>query len=231
MWMRITCILASFNRPTWIQHSLASVAAQTHKDYELVIIDESDSFDVHSVVRRFGFPKVHVVHHDVTPEERAKINRLSVNINEGLRMATGALICYLADDDFYYPGWFEAASRFFEVNPQVGAGFGKLTYSNSRDLVYPKDSKVLFPDGIIGDPFCRLDHNQIAHRRLQPPIEWPTDRSTLTAPDGLFMREVGKRYPFHPIHAFAAVKRAYHGKNLQQSVDVYNAGHMSGPRE
>lgn len=229
--MKISCILTSFNRPNWIRHSLASIASQTHRDYELLVIDESETFDVREVVAGFKFPDVKVIHHDVTAEERAKINRLSVNVNEGLGMAGGDLICYLADDDFYYPDWFAAASAFFSAHPQVHAGFGKLAYGHSREWVYPSNPEVLFPKGILADPYCRLDHNQIIHRPMRPPILWPTDPSTLTAPDGLFMREVGRRHPFYPIEAFSAVKRMNHGKNLQHAADEYRAGHMKGNRE
>jgi hypothetical protein len=52
----------------------------------------------------------------------------------------------------------------------------------------------------------------------------------VSAPDGIFMRAVGARHPFHPISAFAAVKRM-HGKNLQQAVPQYLAGKMKGARE
>mgnify|MGYP003576619594 CR=1 FL=1 len=229
--MKVTCILTSFNRPNWVRHSLGSVFCQTHQDYELIVIDESEIFDIRPVVAKLPFREVKVVHHDVSAEERAKVNRLSVNINEGLNLATGDLVCYLADDDFLYPEWFSEASSFFSKNPGVFAAFGKLARSYSREWIYPTDPEIVFPNGIISDPFCRLDHNQIVHRKLQPPIEWPIDKSTLSAPDGLFMREVGKRYPFHPIPVFAAVKRMEHGKNLQNDADIYMGGHMRGARE
>lgn len=229
--MKITCILTSFNRPNWIRHALASVAEQTHRNYELIVIDESETFDVRPVVAEFQLPSVRVVHHDVTAEERAKINRLSVNVNEGLAMATGDLICYLADDDFYYVEWFAEAVKFFQAHRDVHAGYGKLLFSHSRERVYPQRWDGIFPNCIIEDPYCRLDHNQIIHRPLRPAILWPTDPSTLTAPDGLFMRAVGRRHPFHPIPASAAVKRMSHGKNLQHSADEYRAGHMEGTRE
>lgn len=228
--MKITCILASFNRPTWIQHSLSSVFLQTYKDYELIVIDESDAFDIHSVVGKFVFSEVKVVHHDVTPEERARVNRLSVNVNEGLRMATGDLICYLADDDFYYPNWFSDASCFFKAHPGVHAGFGKLRYTGSRGMEYPKAGEIRFFSSPIRDPYCRLDHNQIIHRKLVPPIAWNEELHSVSAPDGVFMRAVGARHQFYPIDAFAAVKRM-HGKNLQHSVPQYLGGKLKGTRE
>ena len=228
--MKITCILTSFNRPSWVRQAIASVAEQTHKDYELLVMDESTTFDVHKAVEEFRLPSVRVFHFDVDPKERAKVNRLSVNINEGLRVAAGDLVCYLADDDFYFPGWFAAASGFFETHPAISAAFGKLTYTRSKDREYPKDGKVVFFKDIISDPYCRLDHNQIIHRRFSPPILWPEEPSTISAPDGLFMRRVGKTHPFHPVDAWSSVKRM-HDKNLQRAVHVYRSGAMDGTRE
>jgi spore maturation protein CgeD len=228
--MKITCILTSFNRPSWVRQAIASVAEQTHKDYELLVMDESTTFDIQKTLEEFRLPSVRVFHHDISPKERASVNRLSANINEGLRAATGDLICYLADDDFYFPGWFSAASAFFKTNLSISAAFGKLRYTRSRDREYPKDGKVIVFETPIEDPFCRLDHNQIIHRRFSPPILWPEEPGTIGGPDAYYMRLVGKKYPFHPIAEWAAVKRM-HDKNLQNAVQLYRAGKMDGSRE
>lgn len=228
--VKVTCILTSFNRPTWVRQALGSVAAQTHLNYELIVVDESDAFDVHEAVSEFAFPSVKVIHFDIRPEERKGVNRLSRNVNEGLKAASGDLICYLADDDFYFPGWFAAASGYFERNPGMSAAFGKLIYTRSRGPEYPTSGQRRFFEGPVADPFCRLDHNQIVHRRFKPPIPWPEDAAMIGGPDAYFMKKVAERHLFHPIFAWAAVKRL-HGKNLQQAVDVYRAGKMGGIRE
>ena len=228
--MKVSCILASYNRPNWVRQAIGSVAAQTHKDYQLIVIDDSTIFKVSDAVKEFPLTEVKVVHFDVKTEDRRKKNRLSININHGLKLATGGLVCYLGDDDYYYPDWFRSASDFFESAPSIHAGFGKLRYTRSREREYPKEGEIRFFETPLKDPYCRLDHNQIIHRRFTPPVPWDEALHTVSAPDGLFMRAVGAKYPFHPIHAFAAVKRL-HDKNLQQAVPEYRAGKLEGPRE
>ena len=216
--MKISCILTSFNRPKWIQQALHSVMVQTYRDYELIIIDESTEFDIHSVLVGFKFPHLSLVRYQVSEEVRDRTNRLSINVNKGLRLATGDLICFLADDDFLYPTWFADAVEFFKKNPSVGAGFGRLFYTRLAAMEHPDDktASCRFFNRVIVDPCNKLDHNQIIHRPTPTLVEWPEEIEAFTAPDGLYARKVARHYPFHPIYANAAVKRL-HGKNLQDS--------------
>lgn len=230
--MKISVILTSFNRPKWIRDSLKSLEDQTYRDFEVIVIDESDEFDVKDAVRCLKVPQMLIRHHKVTPEERMKTNRLSVNCNEGLRLASGDLVCFLADDDYYYPDWFAAAVNFFRTHPLAQVGFGKLVYSSDPAMVFPKvdPSQVRFYKDIVKDPFNKLDHNQVIHRRWNKPFEWPAGVHTVCGPDAYYFREIGTQYPFHPIDSFAAVKRI-HRKSLLETQAIYINGFMEGLRE
>lgn len=231
--MKVSVILASFNRPYWVRQAIKSVADQTYKNYQLVVVDESNILDIHEVVREFKLTEVAIKKNLVAPEQRSKTNRLSMNINEGLRAATGDLICYLADDDYYYPTWFEQAVAFFKSSPGVGAAFGKLVYSNSREMEFitdPAPVNLRFFNEVLSNPFDKVDHNQAMHKRFDPPLSWSENLQDVGGPDAYFFRDVAKTFPFHPIDSFAAVKRV-HSKNLQVSLKDYYGGKMNGVRE
>lgn len=228
--MKITCLLTSYNRPRLVRQSLRSIAQQSHKDYELIVLDESSIFDIRRVTSDFVFSDIRVEHFAVPAAARRTQNRLSIKINVGLSMAKGDLICYLCDDDYYYPDWFKKASEFFEANSNVSVGFGALSYTPSMDMVFPTDGPRLFHESVVLNPMNMLDHNQVIHRRFIPPIVWPERMDTLSGPDAYYFRDVSGRYPFHPIKHFAAVKRV-HPKNLQSTIDHYVSGGAEGPRE
>lgn len=231
--MKVSVILASYNRPQWVRQSIKSIADQTHKDYQAVIIDESDAFDIHEVVKEFELTEVSVKKCVVSKDQRATTNRLSININTGLDRATGDLVCYLADDDYLYPNWFADAVAFFEAHPKVSAAFGKLVYSDSREMVFPTDPppvNLRFFDKIMTDPFDRIDHNQGIHRRFDPPIKWNEHVNNVGGPDAYYWRDVARHHWFYPIPVFAAVKRV-HKKNLQSSLKDYYSGSLGGVRE
>ncbi len=231
--MRISCILCSYNRPTMILDALDSILSQTHQDYEVIIVDDSDLFDIHATVSKYPFPKVTVLHNAVSEAEVARQNRLAINCNAGLRAAKGDLVCFLGDDDYYYKDWFRSAAHHFTSHPDISAAFGKLSYHVGSECCFPEDREEVrfFPYPVI-DPFRKLDHNQVIHRRFDPAFVWNecADRANMDSPDGFYWREIARHYVFHPIPRFAAVKRI-HRKNLQRILDTHRAGKEGRLRE
>jgi glycosyltransferase involved in cell wall biosynthesis len=228
--MKISCILTSFNRPRWVKHALKSVADQTHRDFELIIIDDSTLFDIRETAGHFALPTCIIRHYDLEASQRVRENRISVNMNTGLSMCSGDLVCFLCDDDYYYDTWFASASAYFEANPYVHVAYGKLIYSSSREMIFPEAGTVRYPGTVVQMPFNVLDHNQVIHRNFVPSVKWPEDPSKIAGPDAYYWAELAKRYPFHPINAHAVVKRL-HEKNLQKQWETHLAGNLDELRE
>ncbi len=212
-----------------LREALKSIADQTHRDYQLIVVDDSSRINAFDAVREFDFPESRVIHERVSPEERAQVNRLGVNINKGLRHATGDVITYLADDDAYFPGWFAAVSDHFEKHPDHQVAFGVLKYCRD-EIDFSETGETRFWDETIYDPMGKLDHNQVIHRRFDPPVKWLENLGSETNSDGWFFNQLAISHPFHPISSWAAVKRI-HSKNLQGSVSLYQSGQMSDLRE
>jgi glycosyltransferase involved in cell wall biosynthesis len=228
--VKISCILASFNRPTFLRQALKSVVDQTHKDYQLVVVDDSTKMNIFEIMPQFEFTESVVIHENVSASARARVSRLGVNINTGLEHATGDVIVYLADDDYYFPGWFEAVSRFFESHPDVKVGFGILKYSSSLEMDLAECGEIRFWNEVVNPSERLLDHNQVAHRRFDPPQKWQEGLGTESNSDFWFFTQIANEHAFHPINSFAAVKRL-HGKNLQNSISLYQSGKMDDLRE
>ncbi len=231
--LKVSCILTSFNRPRWVRDALRSVAVQTHRNFELIVIDESDEFEIEEAVKEFSFPEVYVRSSRIDPSIRRLENRLSVNCNRGLSMVSGDLICFLADDDYYYPDWFEKAVKHFEENQSHQAAFGRLVYSYSPVMGFspnPDPKTVRWYQHPTSEPAGKLDHNQVIHRRFEPHFNWPTAIGTLAGPDAVYFQEIARQHNFHPIDAYACVKRL-HPKSLLESQQTYIGGAMEGLRE
>lgn len=216
--MKITCVLTSFNRPNLVKHALKSVADQTHQDIELLVFDDSSAFDIRPVVEEFKFKNVRVFHEDLTPERRKTENRLSINCNRGLKEATGDVLTFLCCDDYYHPTWFENAARFFTENPDKSVCFGILTYTrNNLEMVFPEGGERRWFNHVVKKPKCTLDHNQVMHRRFDPPFQWPLEMGTLRFPDAFYFEKIADAgHDFYPVNADAVVKR-HHNKNLQNT--------------
>lgn len=230
--MLVNCVLLSYNRPVWLRHALASVAGQTHKDYRLLVIDESTIFDVDQVVEEFELTDVLIHKVPVRVEDRPKRNPVGANMNIAMGMVEKGLVVFLCDDDYYYPTWFAAASQHFEENQNHQAGFGILNYSEDPTMILRPVTQWgrRFSFVPVTDPFCRLDHTQVVHRVFQPPYRWPEEFGKIKEPDGYYFREIAKDHVFHPIHSLAVVKRE-HKKALRWNVKAIEDGTLEARRE
>ncbi len=227
---KISCILTSFNRPRMVRQALKSVKDQTHQDYELIIMDDSSIFDIYPVVAEFGFKDVTVSHTDVTPERRASENRCGININRGLEIARGDIVCYLCDDDFFYPTWFAAVASFL-THPGINVCYGRLFFTHSAEMDFPAGGPCIWPGHPIFDPYAVLDHNQVAHRRFDPPFKWPETIDLLGIPDGTYFRTVARAgNPFYQLDTPAVVKRK-HSKSIHAAPAEITEGRAENARE
>lgn len=220
--MKVSCILTSYNRPNFLRQALRSVEGQSWKNYELLVVDDSDPelLDVQKVLKDFRFPAIRVWpwcgHYDGRKEE----NRLAVQMNRALREATGDLIVYLPDDDYYFPDWFSEAVAFFGERPKALQAFGSLHYTTSPHFDFTQTSGVRWFDHPIYRPRGVLDHGQVVHRRRTPAVLWPEEPQKRMEPDGFFFEELAQDGPFLPIPNASAVVKRLHGKCFQRSEDT-----------
>lgn len=92
--MRFSLIVATINRTNELQKLLASLDRQTHRDFEVVVVDQNPDERLLPILNAF--------------RDRFEIRRvesaagLSRARNIGLRTATGDVVCF-PDDDCWYP--------------------------------------------------------------------------------------------------------------------------------
>lgn len=226
--MKISCILTSYNRPKWLNHSLKSISDQTYRNFELLVFDDSTLFNIHDIIKQYAFPSVKVTHNNVSASQRRAENRLGMNCNAGLKAASGDVVCFLCDDDYYFPGWFEACAKFFSDarNKDKDAAFGILIYSKDPEMTFPTGGKRRFFEVPVRKPWGTLDHNQVVHRKFKYPFRWPVGMEHVTTTDGTYFDEIAKSGRlFYPIPEYAAVKRI-HPKNLQ--ITTHHLGKPEG---
>ncbi len=89
-----TVILTTFNRPELLVDALASLAAQTWRDFEVILVNDHGS-PVEALIADCEFPLTYLY--------LGRNSGLSAARNAGLRQARGRYIVYLDDDDIYLP--------------------------------------------------------------------------------------------------------------------------------
>jgi hypothetical protein len=102
----ISVIIPLFNKGAYIDRALDSVAAQTHPDLDVVIVDDGSTDDGPDRVRRRSDLRIRFVSQPNAGPGAAR--------NRGLAEIRGTLVAFLDADDAWAPEYLENAARAFE---------------------------------------------------------------------------------------------------------------------
>jgi glycosyltransferase involved in cell wall biosynthesis len=111
---RVSVIVPTYNRPERLEETLRSIAGQTLRDVEIIVVNDG-GLDVAPVIARCG-GEMEIAH------LRHKTNRgLAAARNTGLRRARGRYIAFLDDDDIFLPHHLQTLADFLERSGQRAA--------------------------------------------------------------------------------------------------------------
>lgn len=109
----VTVVIPTWNRPKMCQEAVASVMAQTWKDFQVLIVDDGSSSDAIDELQNKNWR-----------DRRVKLIRqehrgVSSARNRGISEAQGTFIAFLDDDDLWRPEKLERQMEFFRAHPEA----------------------------------------------------------------------------------------------------------------
>lgn len=159
---RISVLLPLYNGESYIREAVESVIAQTHRDFELLILDDGSRdgslAQVREIARRD--PRVRVI---------ARENRgLTETLNELLAAATGELVARMDADDVCLPDRFARQVAFLAEHPEVVCVGGDAEMIDERGrfltvLHVPEDDAEIQRQALVGH--APLFHPSVMIRR------------------------------------------------------------------
>jgi len=109
----LTMVIPTYERPEFLAECLATVAAQTRKDFDLIVLDNASSKDYGPVLERFSALGIEYI-------------RNKTNIGSGANHTKAREICSRSrfglvfhDDDLMHPRLVEWALEALETHPRV----------------------------------------------------------------------------------------------------------------
>jgi glycosyltransferase involved in cell wall biosynthesis len=109
---RTSVIITSYNYARYLSTAMASVLAQTDRDFELIVVDDDSSDDSLALARGCADPRVRVM---------AQPHRgLGAARNTGIGAARGRYIAFLDADDVWAPDKLRRQCEILERQPDVG---------------------------------------------------------------------------------------------------------------
>lgn len=126
----VSVLMPTFNRRRWLPRAIESVVAQSYPQFEAIVVNDGGEC-VEDVVQQFADERL--VYVELPRGGKSK----ALNVAAG--MATGDLICYLDDDDIYYPCHLETLVAAHLENP-------------SRQALYSDAVVAYYSSGSSGQP-------------------------------------------------------------------------------
>lgn len=141
----VSVIVPTRNRPEQLERAMASIAAQTFPDYEVIVVNDGGS-DVTEVMA-----KAHHQQQTLRLITHPSSLGAAAARNSGIRMSRGEYIAYLDDDDIYYPRHLEILIR---TARNTGACF---LYSQSVHAQYSSHDGRRLWHRLHSDQPCELE--------------------------------------------------------------------------
>jgi glycosyltransferase involved in cell wall biosynthesis len=185
----VSVIIITRNRPELFKRAMASIAAQDYRPIEVIVVDNVSDVPVTVEPGDLSL-KIH---------RNAAMRNLSANRNLGVGLASGSLVCFLDDDDYFLPGKLSLlASRMDGAD---------LCYGNTR-MVGPGGQTlgVCRGSGGLADlMFYRFVHPNSTLMRRAVLDEVLFDETLTTYEDVDFIFEVFRRFRVRHVDELVAV--------------------------
>jgi len=164
----VTVIIPAYNHEDFVVEAIASVFAQSLKDFELLIVDDGSTDSTLNRIRTFDDPRITVI---VQENQGA-----AAALNRGLEESKGRYISILNSDDRYHPDRLQRLCEMLENSPGVALAATGIKVINreggseiaawlERGLDYYKKSGSMF-FAVIRDNFICSTSNLFFRREL-----------------------------------------------------------------
>lgn len=135
----ITVIIPTYNRSQYIKQAIDSALNQTHKNIELIIIDDGSKDNTSEVLKKY--------------DTYSNINNIALNHNAGvanarnlgLKEAKGDYIAFLDSDDFWEKNKIELQLNEFDKDSNIGlvhTGVIEFGKGWEREKIWEKENRL-----------------------------------------------------------------------------------------
>ena len=153
----VSVVIPLYNKVRHIERALDSVLAQTHPEFEVIVVNDGSTDGSERVVEQYTDPRIRLVN-----QENAGV---SVARNRGITEAKGELVAFLDADDEWLPEHLATICRLKSKYPECGA------YASSYRVVSAKGRQAVYASGGIPEhPWEGVLHSYFRAALTSDPI-------------------------------------------------------------
>lgn len=115
----VSIIIPCYNAQKWLREAIDSCLSQTHKEREIIVVDDGSTDQTVAIAREYGSRLI--------LESLAQNQGVSYARNVGFQLSKGDYIQYLDGDDFLAPDKLKAQTEFLELT-QADVAYGDWSF-------------------------------------------------------------------------------------------------------
>lgn len=157
--MKISCLIAAYKAGNFIGKALESIRAQTHADWEVIVVEDGSRDETEAIVRRFATTVSQPVRYD-----NYGVNRgVATARNRLFELATGEAVAFIDADDWWTTEHLKNAADAITSGADIvvshlqlfdlDSGKPMTTYAPRADL-FTDPCRVLFEQSAIMTSSC-----------------------------------------------------------------------------
>jgi glycosyltransferase involved in cell wall biosynthesis len=123
---KISVVIPVHNGARWLGETLQSLYAQTEPDFEIVVVDDASTDQLHDVLTQYADSRLRVVH--LNPNVGVSAAR-----NRGIDMARGPYIAFCDADDLCHQQRLALQLDFLEHHPEIALCGSAFTCFDTQD--------------------------------------------------------------------------------------------------
>ena len=126
--MKVSVVMPVYNVERYVAESVRSVLSQSHKNLELIIVDDGGTDNSIGICEELADSRTRIIKQNNTGLAGAR--------NTGILNSSGPLVALIDSDDLMLPGKLDAHVAHFFCNPEIGVSYASSVLINeeSRDM-------------------------------------------------------------------------------------------------
>jgi Glycosyl transferase family 2 len=219
----VSVIVPAWNAAATLDATLRSAARQTHRNLEILIVDDGSTDETAEVARQFcaSEPRARLIRKENGGPASAR--------NAGIEEARGAWIAPLDSDDLWHPEKIERQLRTFaSVSPEVGLTYCWYRSIDAHDRIVGMSWRPVFEGPVfqrhLECNFVGTGSTPLIRRSALGRLRYSTE--ILPGADDLLLQlEIAKRHEFACTRAFLVGYRigghgvSSHTERMKESLD------------
>jgi len=134
--MKVSVVVPLYNKAAYIARALDSVLAQTHRDWEIIVVDDGSTDGGPEIVKKYTDPRIRLLSQENSGPSRAR--------NRGVAEARAEWVSFLDADDEWHETFLERTTAIAQADPSVSVVFTNLRDATTNDTFLPKAAGVQF---------------------------------------------------------------------------------------